>query len=210
MVIIESVDIGAAVKALKQGKVVVIPTETSYGMAVDSTNQKAVKRLYLLKGRDFNKPIHVLVFSRAQARALVNWNRVTDSLVRNFWPGPLTIVAKIRGVSRCPLDTLTAGTGFLGVRMSSSKVVLDILKKFKHPITATSANVAGKPDCYSIDDVIRQFRGNRNKPDILVDGRVLPHQKPSTVVKIDGDNFEVLREGTISSAEVKRVVSRIK
>src|SRR3990167_777441 len=106
-------DLDKAVQILKQGGIVAYPTDTAYGLAVDATNVSAVKKLYRLKGRDFNNPIHVIVplghyhtvvYDSAQAR----------ELMKKFWPGPLTIVLPLKATGQS-WKMLSAGTGTLGI-----------------------------------------------------------------------------------------------
>ncbi|MBI4049527.1 MAG: Sua5/YciO/YrdC/YwlC family protein [Candidatus Doudnabacteria bacterium] len=86
-----------AVKVLKRGGIVVYPTDTSYGLAVDALNVEAVKKLYKVKQRDFrNSPIHITVSSLAQAKKSVQFNRQAEKLFRKFLPGPLTLVLPLK------------------------------------------------------------------------------------------------------------------
>src|ERR1700688_3788989 len=82
----------ACVVALRAGKAVAYPTDTSYGLAVDAGNVAAIKKLYQIKGRDFKKPVHVVVPAVAYAKKIVDWNNSASKLVKKFWPGALTIV----------------------------------------------------------------------------------------------------------------------
>ena len=195
--------IRTCVNALKKGKAVVFPTDTSYGLAVDATKISAIKNLYKIKGRDFNKPVHVVVPSVGYARRLVKWNGAASKLTKKFWPGALTIVAssKYQVLSK-GVKLLSAGTGFLGVRMPKNKIALDLSRLLKHPITATSANRSGEPDCYSANDVIQQFGKSKFKPDIVINAGTLPPRKPSTVVKIDNQQILVLRQGPVKLSKV--------
>ena len=86
----------AVVLALKHGKVVAYPTDTSYGLAVDVTNKAALKKFYLIKERDAKKkPVHMVVASVAQAKKYGQWNRVAQTLTAKFWPGPISLVLPI-------------------------------------------------------------------------------------------------------------------
>lgn len=206
----------ACAGALKQGKVVVYPTDTSYGLAVDAANIKAIKRLYKIKGRIFKKPMHVVVPSLAYARNIVKWNSVASRLAKRFWPGPLTLVLGLRA-KRIGLSKLSAGTGFLGVRIPNNKIALDLSRTLKHPITATSANRSGQKDCYSVDEVLRQFSakgesafGGKNqkyKPDIIINAGRLPKRKPSTLVKVNGNKIEILRQGSVNEKQIGKVLA---
>src|SRR5262245_48341256 len=84
--------IAAAVHALRQGKVVAYPTDTSYGLAVDASSALAIKKLYKVKGRNFNKPVHIIPPNIAYAKKLVKWNKQATRLAKRFFPGPLTLI----------------------------------------------------------------------------------------------------------------------
>lgn len=194
------------IQALKQGKVVAYPTDTSYGLAANVTNIRAINQLYKIKGRNFNKPIHIVVPSIAYAKKIVKWNVVADKLSNKFLPGPLTLVLKLK-IKNEKLKILSSGTGFLGVRMPKNQIALDMAKFLKLPITTTSANRSGQGDCYSLDDILKQFNTVKIKPDIVINAGKLPKRKPSTLVKIDGDKIEILRKGPISEKEIIQTVN---
>ena len=193
--------IDSCITALKKGKAVVFPTDTSYGLAVDATNPKAIKKLYKIKGRDFNKPVHVVVSSLGQAKKIVEWNGAASKLAKKFFPGALTLVLGLRPKGQA-LSRLSAKTGFLGVRMPKNKIALDLSRLLKNPITATSANRSGEPDCYSADEVLSQFQKSKYKPDIIINAGRLLKRKPSTVVKIDNHKISILRQGPVKLSKV--------
>jgi L-threonylcarbamoyladenylate synthase len=197
--------IKSAAKALKQGKAVAYPTDTSYGLAVDATNIMAIKKLYSIKGRNFSKPVHVVVPSISYLKRMVRWNTKADKLAKRFWPGALTTVSKLK-IKNLTLKILSADTGFLGVRMPKNKIAQDLSRFLNHPITTTSANVSGQKDCYSIKEIIAQFKSHKIKPDIIINAGKLPKRKPSTVVKIAGGQVTVLREGPISQKQISEVL----
>ncbi len=188
--------IHACIAALKSGKVLAYPTDTSYGLAVDATNINAIKKLYQVKGRDFKKPIHVIPPSVSFAKKIVQWNIQADKLAKKYWPGALTLVVALRakGVG---YRVLSGSSGWLGVRMPKNIIALDLAKHLGNAITTTSANVSGKPDCYSANDILKQFKAVKFTPDIIVNAGELPKRKPSTVVKIENNRLQVLRPGRI-------------
>jgi L-threonylcarbamoyladenylate synthase len=104
------------------------------------------------------------------------------------------------------LKVLTAGTEFIGLRMPNNKIALDLSVNLKKPITATSANVAGEPDCYSAAEIIEQYKNQKHKPDIVINAGKLPKRKPSTLVKIDADKIEILRHGPISERQILKAL----
>lgn len=200
--------IHACVLALRQGKVVAYPTDTSYGLAVDATNSQAVKRLYKIKERDFKKAVHVVVSSKAYAKKLVEWTSEAEKLSKKFWPGALTLVlrSKNQELRKEILNILTAKTGLLGIRMPKNKIALDLSRQLGRAITATSANpsahLSGGYDSYSVKDVYEQFKSKKHKPDIIINFGKLPKRKPSTLVKITQGAAEILRRGPVSEKEI--------
>ncbi len=207
--------ISKAVKILKTGGIVVYPTDTAYGLAVDATNAKAVTKLYRLKGRDFRKPIHVIVPKHLHTVPYAS-NKGAERLMKKFWPGPLTIVLPLSEKGKS-WKLLSAGTKTIGIRLPNHKLALDLAKKFGKPITATSANVSGQTTPYSIAEVKKQFK-NRNisakggpasggKPDFYLDGGKLKPTKPSTVVMIRKNHVKILRLGPIKERQIKSVFS---
>lgn len=199
----------ACVKALREGKIIAYPTDTSYGLAADAENIGAIAKLYRIKGRNFNKPIHVVVPNEQYAKKLVKWNKVASNLAKKFWPGAITLVLELKAKGQ-GYKLLSAGNGTIGLRMPNNLIALDIVKYLKHPITATSANVSGQPDIYSVKEMERQFsaRGKKNKnyqPDLIINAGKLARIKPSTVIKIDNNGIQILRKGPITSKQIFHV-----
>jgi L-threonylcarbamoyladenylate synthase len=195
-----------AVDVLKKSGIVVFPTTTSYGLAVDAGNPHAVKKLYQLKGRDFKKPIHVIAKDLKQAQELVKFNAVAKRIAKEFWPGPLTLVLPLKK-SGGSWKQLSAGTKTLGVRIPDSSLLEEFAVNFQRPITATSANLSGKPQSYSIKEAKKQFSRAKLKPDFYLDGGKLGKTKPSTIIQIDGRHVTLLREGPI---EYHRLIKFLK
>ena len=203
--------INACVLALKQGKVIAYPTDTSYGLAVDAGSVRAIKKLYQIKGRNFNKPLHVVVPSLAYAKRIVIWNKAMEKLSHRFWPGALTLIAVLKvsarggsasGGKSKKLKVLSANTGTIGLRMPKNNIAQDLAKNLGRPITATSANVSGQADCYSAGDIIGQFKNQKYKPDIIINAGKLPKRKPSTLVRVFDDVVKVLRQGPVTEKQI--------
>lgn len=192
--------------ALRQGKVVAFPTDTCYGLAVDATNTKAIKRLYNIKGRNFSKPSSVIVPSVEYAKKLVKWSDFSSKFAKKFWPGALTIALRTK-TNGLGYKRLSSVDKYLSLRMPKNKIALDLSKVLKRPITATSANLSGYPECYSLSDILSQFKDKKNKPDIVIDSGKLKKQKPSTLVKIiNKKQIEILRVGPISEKQIREVL----
>lgn len=186
-----------AVDVLKRGGVVAYPTDTAYGFAVDATNSKAVKRLYDLKGRDYSKPVSVIFPNIAQARRIVKFNQLAKKIANEYWPGGVTLVLPLRKALG-HWKMLSAGSGTLGIRYPDSNITDRLVQGLGKPITATSANISGKPTCYSVSQIKRQYSRSKLKPDLYIDGGELKEGSISTMLHVEGRHVTLLREGVVS------------
>ena len=186
---------------LQSGKVVGIPTDTFYGLAVDPVNLRAVERIYEIKTRLKHKPLSLLIASAAQAYELArDIDARFDLLAERFWPGPLTVI--VRAGSRLPLRS-TANTGNVALRVPNAKIPLAVVTAAAIPITATSANLSGASECTSAEQVREQLEGRIN---IIVDGGASPRDVASTIVDLsdEASRWRIIREGAIPSDEISK------
>ena len=161
--------IAEASSILGAGGVVAYPTETFYGLGADGQIEDAIKKIFLIKGRNFKNPISVIIGNANDVRGLVEEiPEFALHLMETFWPGALTIIFK---ASSDVSPLLTAGTGKIGIRLSSHPVATALANKLGHPITATSANLSGKHECTSADEVIQ---GIGDQIDAVMDGGQTP------------------------------------
>jgi L-threonylcarbamoyladenylate synthase len=185
--------VAKAVQVLRDGGIIVFPTETCYGIGADATNQKAIDRLYEYKTRREGKPLSVVVSDREMAARYVEINEVAANLYQNYLPGPITVVS--RGLGKVA-NGVESEYGTLGIRIPDHKLVLDISKSFGMPFTATSANVSYMPRPYSIENLLKQTpKKNLGLIDLILDAGSLPHREPSTVVDTTMNNLNVMRPG---------------
>jgi len=194
-----------AVQYLRDGKSVVYPTDTAYGLAVDSTNMKAVRKLYRIKERTRKQPVHVIVSDLSMAKRYAKMGSEEIHVFNKFLPGPLTLVLSSRSKRRS-FRLFSAGKGTIGVRITKNKIAQALTRKLGRPITTTSANPTGGPTPYSARESFRQFIGKSHMPDLFLDAGPLPRRKPSTIVSMKGNKINVLREGPISKSQVLRVL----
>ncbi|MCX6735305.1 MAG: L-threonylcarbamoyladenylate synthase [Candidatus Peregrinibacteria bacterium] len=181
-----------AAAVLSAGGVVMHPTETCYGFAVDVANLQALDKLYKLKGRDANKPVSILVADLEMAKKYGDFSEKALELAENYWPGPLTIL--VPRLNNLPKD-FNQGQEFVGIRCPDHKFSRELVKAFGGPITTTSANVSGEPPLYEAD--LESFGELADEIDLVVDGGEIPLNKPSTIAKVVGDNVEVIRQGDL-------------
>lgn len=224
-----------AVKYLKAGKVVVYPTDTAYGLGVDATNVRAVKRLLKIKERK-NQPVHVIVQNLTAVKKLAIVSPEAFRIMKRFWPGALTVVLPTlpplnlplpfgrgrKGKDFLPHDKgekkegveslklLSAGTGTIGIRMPDNKVALELVKKIGRPITTPSANpsahLSGGTTPYSVQDSYRQFRDKKYQPDLYLDAGRLQKRRPSTLVSVKNGKIKILRRGPVVKKQILKVL----
>lgn len=173
-------------KTLAEGGLVIVPTETVYGVACDPTVPGAMEKLATAKGRDGGKPVARLAASATQVAATAtNWNTGLQALTARYWPGPLTIV----------LETTDGWTGY---RVPDHAVALALAKTCGRPLALTSANLSGEPDTQTAQKAMAAVA-----TDLVLDsGPSAREPIPSTVVKVDGTHIECLREGCLPFMEV--------
>ncbi len=190
--------IDEAARLIKSGKVCVIPTETAYGLAASIECEDALKRIYLIKKRPFNKPLLLLISDLEQAP--VNMRKIPPyvyTLIDKFWPGPLTLLLPAyEGVS----PFLTGDTGKVGVRMSSHDITHELVKRVGRPITGTSANLSGRGLTKTVEEVKAQLKDP--SPDFYLDAGEIPPGPPSTILDCTEQGPLIIRQGAISQEDI--------
>lgn len=181
-----------AANVIKNGGVVMHPTETCYGFAADIFNEEALGKIYRIKGREEKKPFSILVDSFEMAEKYGEFSKLARKIAEKYWPGALSIIVPRK--SALP-EFFNKGEKFVSIRLSSDKFTSEMVKSFDGPVVTTSANVSGKSPLYSVD--MSQFSENASDIDLVVDGGVLSENKPSTIVKIVGYEMSILRQGDI-------------
>lgn len=184
-----------AVRVLRAHGVVGFPTDTLYGLAADPRSELALARLMQLKGRASDKTVALVAASLDQAREVAVFDGHALALARRFWPGPLTLVVPARpGLAQ----GVRSSTGRVGVRVPAHDVARELALAFGFPITATSANASGVAPTADPDEVARQLPAL----ECLIDAGRLAGGPPSTLVQVDGEHVEVLREGAVTRTRV--------
>lgn len=177
-------------KKLNAGAVVACPTDTVYIWMADATNQKAVQKIFQIKGRKKGKPLPIFVSSIAMAKRFAKVSPLQEKYLKKVWPGKVTAVLKSRGV--LPKETGTSRT--IGLRIPKHKLAQLILQKAKIPLTGTSANLSGEPPLYDSKEIFRQFQNRKHQPHVLLDAGKLPFSRPSKVIDITGAKPIIIRE----------------
>jgi L-threonylcarbamoyladenylate synthase len=191
--------IAYVVKSLAAGNVAALPTDTFYGLAVDPVNLRAVDRIYEIKTRARHKPLSLLISETAQAYGLAREiDTAFDRLAERFWPGPLTIIVKAG--ARLPLR-VTANTGNVALRVPENAIARAVVSGLGVPITATSANLRGMPECTDAHFVRAQLA---DQIPLIVDGGPTARSVPTTIVDLSGggNSWMILREGAVPTHEI--------
>ena len=187
--------VGKAAKILESGGLVAYPTESFYGLAADADNETAILRLFQVKKRQVGEPVLILIPSvESLKRYAANVPETAKRLMDAFWPGGLTLVFEAR---KSVSTLLTAGTGKIGIRLSSHPVAMALTQAMDSAITGTSANISGEPPCNTSHGVARALGKG---VDQILDGGETPGLKPSTVLDMTIRPHTVPREGMIIRA----------
>lgn len=182
--------IAEAAAVLRRGRLVVIPTDTVYGLAADFANADAVAMLQRIKRRPGGKPIPLLVSGRVETKRLnARFGKTGESLARRFWPGPLTLV-------------LPTEQGWEGFRVPDHGIALAIIAAAGGLLRVTSANLSGEKNALTAADAIRELREGVS---LAIDSGTASGGIPSTVVKVENEQAIILREGAISRKDIYEV-----
>lgn len=191
---LEALDKAAA--AIRRGAVVAIPTDALYSLVADPFNLRAVRQVFVAKGREPHRSLPLLVPDLVTAEELAKEIPARFYvLARHFWPGPLTII--VPASAKVPLK-VTGDTGRLALRQSRSVVVNGLLERLNQPLIATSANISGQPTCRSGIEVFGVMDG---QVDLVLDGG-LSAGPGATTVDITEPYWRIIREGAIAEKEL--------
>ena len=186
---------------IKNGGIVVFPTETVYGIGTNGLDKEAVERLYKIKERPLNKPISLLVSDFEMVEKVVkDISEIEYKIMKEFFPGPLTIILNKKDIVP---EIVTSGGITVGIRMPDEETTRKLIKYAGVPIAAPSANISGKPSKIDVQDIIKEFG---DKVDYYIDGGKSKIGIGSTIVKVEKNAIKILREGSISKEEIEKAI----
>ena len=193
-----------AAKELRLGELVAFPTETVYGLGADATNEQAVKRVYLAKGRPSDNPLIVTVSSLEMVKRFVpSLSKEVEKIIEKFWPGSLTIVLKIKDGSLS--KTVTGGLKTAAFRMPKNETTLNLITALGNPIVGPSANSSGKPSPTTAQHVYHDLEGRI--AGILDDGPTDVGVE-STIIDMSTEIPTILRPGAVTAEEIEKVIGK--
>jgi L-threonylcarbamoyladenylate synthase len=189
-----------AVDVLQHGGLVAFPTDTVYGLAALPFNNEYVEGLFSAKGRNNTRAIAILIGNFTDLEKVVDhFDELADRLAHRFWPGPLTLVVK----KRLNLPKVLSVDNTIGVRMPDHPLALALLRKIG-PLAVSSANISGKENTNTADEVMRQLNGRVH---LILDGGRTSGGVPSTVVDCTSPSLNILRQGPISQQDIEAALT---
>ena len=178
------------VKYLREGKVIITPTDTIYGIMADAENDEAVKKVYVAKKRPYDKPLLLLVNGMDMLEKYVlSVSDLEKKLIDDYWPGPLTILFK----KNDNVSKYVTNNEYVGIRYPKNEIIKDILDEFKKPVISTSANITDSDVITEVEMIPDELLENI---DYVLDGGKLSNVS-STLVKVDDNKITILRDGPL-------------
>lgn len=200
-----------AVQALAEGRLVGFPTETVYGIGASACHAAAVEKLAACKGRGHDAPFALALKSAEEALDYVpSMSPLAYRLARRCWPGPVTLVVEVGDqsglVTQLPraMWPFVIPAGWVGLRVPASKILLDVLRMIAGPIALTSANRHGEPEAVDAQGVVEAVGEHLA---LVLDDGPARYRQPSTVVRVHGNQYEIVREGVVRESTMERLAS---
>lgn len=198
-------DVEEAAKYVLRSEVVAFPTETVYGLGANVFDEKAIKKIFLLKKRPHDNPLIVHISSKKQIEMLASGiSDTAKAIIKKYFPGPVTIILKKNLIIP---DSATTGLDTIAIRMPSSRIARDFIKACGVPVAAPSANLSGSPSPTSFIHVLHDFNG---KIPCVLAGPRSRYGLESTVVDCSGSVPVVLRPGIITLEQLKEIDKEIR
>ena len=198
-------ELNSVIDTLKDNGLVILPTETVYGLAANAFSDEACKKIFIAKGRAQDNPLIVHVSNKKMIYDIVEKpNEIEEKLIDAFMPGPFTLILNKK---TCICDTVTCSSKTVGIRMPIHPIIHKVIEDSNIPLAAPSANISGKPSGTCIDDIKNEFDG---KVDLMVDGGKCNIGIESTVVKVEDGIPIILRPGFVTEDDIRNVIGNVK
>ncbi len=197
-------DLKTSIKLLKNGKVIIFPTETVFGLGGDATNSSSINKIYKLKKRPKNNPLICHFKNISQIKKNFVINELELKFAKLYWPGPLTLILKKKRDSKIS-SIVSNKKSFVGCRIPKNKIALKLLKNIDFPIAAPSANLSTKVSVTRYSDIDMKLK----KKIFVIKGKSKLGLE-STVIQIKNNIIYILRPGSITDEEIKKAFKNIK
>ncbi len=186
-----------ASQIINKGGIVIFPTDTVYGIGCNPYNKEAVEKIYDIKSRNISKSLPVLAYSREVATRVCYFDEFTKKITEKFWPGPLTVILKIKDEK---LKESLNLKNKIAIRVPNNKCTLELLEKCDF-LVGTSANISGCSSYTNPNECFKNLQGY----DIFVDGGTITSKAESTIIEIEDEEIKIIREGSLSKEEILRL-----
>lgn len=198
-----------AAQITRKGGVVVFPTDTVYGLGASALDERAVREVFEIKGRAFDKPLIIFpptafYFQNLLKGLPAEAQKLARKLAAQFWPGPLTIIVPYPKNTVLHISRKKPAT--LGLRIPNNRVVLILLQLLNLPLATTSANLSGSPSPVSAKEALDELG---DEVDLIIDAGLTEHKAVSTVLDLTAKPVAILRQGALSSLEVNSFMKQI-
>ena len=197
-------DLDKPAQIIKNGGLVLLPTETVYGIGANAFDDEAVKKIFIAKGRAQDNPLILHISDMEMLEEIAeNISELEYKLMETFWPGPFTIILNkkpnIASQATCNGETV-------GVRMPSNRIAYELIKRANVPVAAPSANISGKPSGTNINDIIEELK---DRVDYIINGGDSEIGLESTVVRVIDEEVKILRPGKITKEDIEKVTKYV-
>jgi L-threonylcarbamoyladenylate synthase len=194
-----------AAALIKKGEVVVCPTDTGYAFCANAMNVRAIAKVFQLKGRSFNNPIHIAVASITEAEKYAVVSEAAKTLAKRYLPGGLTMVMQKKDTIP---SILVAGMKTVGIRIPDNTVILRLAELTGLPLTTTSANISGQPGTYAVAEIQEQLGENMKKIAMVLDQGTIKQREVSTIVDLNANPPELIRQGKVSWLDIRTTLKQ--
>ncbi len=199
--------IAETVKYLKEGKIIVYPTDTIYGLGCDALNEKAVKKIFEIKKRDAGKPLSVIVKNISKIKEIAFVDKEKEKIAGNVFPGPYTLI--FPGPKNIP-KLITGGKNSIGVRIPNHPLIKKLAENFENPVITTSVNISGEDSLNDPFKIVEYFKRKNTAPDLIFDCGKIKNARPSIVVDLTQKSPQILRSGARSPGEIKELLEKLR
>lgn len=197
-------ELNKVIDVIKNNGLVLIPTETVYGIAANALSDEACRKIFIAKGRASDNPLIVHVSDKMMIKRLVkNVSSIEEKLIDAFMPGPFTLILEKK---ECISNVASAMGSTIGIRMPSNNIINTVIKESNIPLAAPSANISGRPSGTCINDIIEELKG---RVDAVIDGGRCNIGIESTVVKVIDNIPTILRPGYITEKDIEKVAGSV-
>ena len=180
---------------IKNGGIVIFPTDTVYGIGCNPYNINSIKKIYEIKSREKIKSLPVLAHSLDIVKEIASIDGFTEKIMKKYWPGPLTLILKLTDQK---LKKSLNLENKIAVRIPDSKCTLKLLEKCRL-LVGTSANISGNSSYTNPDECLK----NINNYDVFLNGGTITSKGESTIIEIENDKIKIIREGVLKMKDIR-------